>query len=744
MPNLKHCLISISIFIGCFTHILGYAEPQVEFIRSYGGISEDHFMDIYAVSNGDYVMCGYKINGQGLYDYWVIRIDDNGNEIWSNSYNITSAYSLIETDDGNFLSAGCDADGIKAIMTDGNGELIWSGNYARGVCKAVIELKSGEYLLTGYVTIDGGKGYLAMIDANGNLLWEHIYEPEVRGEFNAMRETVGGVVLAGMNNNYHEGWLVKVSIENEGEILWERRFDDDGIMDFRSIASVADGGFVLTGLLQDNQRFGAPRTFYIMNVDDEGNQQWLDFPHNDRDHEWATTIIRAGNTGYIAAGKQRQGNGMDVGYAPAIYSTTSEGVLRWHTVFDLDSLIDIPRCVFNSVVIGEDGSILAAGDVSWSNENGTDGIVVKLEPELLEPIIFRFSPEDTVFSVLPGDTVTFMARARDQQGDELSNLWISNEDTLGADTVETIIFEELGEYLVQCQISDGEFTSAVRWHVSAEEFYIDSFSPDSLSWAVRRPREVDFSLNVRAMEGIEPRYRWIMTDRNRRENDLGDAAEVTYAFDLSGTYRLEGSAFYEDVEQSVHWQIVVNSVLYWWNPHGRQFEVNLHDQIEFNAIPFNPESDSLDFLWLVDDEIEEEVEDGIFYSFDTDGIHTVAAIVHDGAEVDTVLWSVTVVDPNSTNDNSDGLLPTEVTLYPATPNPFNNTVKLEFSLPVQGYVSLQLFDLTGRLVETLVEERLEAGGFSAVWNADMQVAGVYFYRLNAGHFQQTKKLILVK
>jgi hypothetical protein len=185
-------------------------------------------------------------------------------------------------------------------------------------------------------------------------------------------------------------------------------------------------------------------------------------------------------------------------------------------------------------------------------------------------------------------------------------------------------------------------------------------------------------------------------------------------------------------------------VLYWWNPHGRQFEVNLHDQIEFNAIPFNPESDSLDFLWLVDDEIEEEVEDGIFYSFDTVGIHTVAAIVHDGAEVDTVLWTVTVVDPNSTNDNSDGLFPSEVTLYPATPNPFNNTVKLEFSLPVQGYVSLQLFDLTGRLVETLVEERLEAGRFSAVWNADMQVAGVYFYRLNAGHFQQTKKLILVK
>ncbi|MBC8466014.1 T9SS type A sorting domain-containing protein, partial [bacterium] len=92
----------------------------------------------------------------------------------------------------------------------------------------------------------------------------------------------------------------------------------------------------------------------------------------------------------------------------------------------------------------------------------------------------------------------------------------------------------------------------------------------------------------------------------------------------------------------------------------------------------------------------------------------------------------------------DNSLPTEFALHSAYPNPFNATTTIGFSLPEQMQVSLQLFDLTGRLVETLIDDRLEAGRFDAVWNADMQAAGVYFYRLQAGDFVQTRKLMLVK
>jgi len=55
-----------------------------------------------------------------------------------------------------------------------------------------------------------------------------------------------------------------------------------------------------------------------------------------------------------------------------------------------------------------------------------------------------------------------------------------------------------------------------------------------------------------------------------------------------------------------------------------------------------------------------------------------------------------------------------------------------------------LFDLSGPLVETLADEQLSAGRFVVVWNAYLQAAGVYFYRIKAGSFQQTKILMLVK
>ena len=70
-----------------------------------------------------------------------------------------------------------------------------------------------------------------------------------------------------------------------------------------------------------------------------------------------------------------------------------------------------------------------------------------------------------------------------------------------------------------------------------------------------------------------------------------------------------------DSDGEAIWQVAVNSVLYWWRPHERQLEANVRQQIEFSVIPFNPDSDSLDYLWLIDGEDDGDVEDGIYTSF---------------------------------------------------------------------------------------------------------------------------------
>jgi len=78
------------------------------------------------------------------------------------------------------------------------------------------------------------------------------------------------------------------------------------------------------------------------------------------------------------------------------------------------------------------------------------------------------------------------------------------------------------------------------------------------------------------------------------------------------------------------------------------------------------------------------------------------------------------------------------------PNPFNPSTTISFTLPSNSLVSLKVFDILGREVATLVSEKLCAGNHLRQWNAVDLPSGVYFYRLTAGSFTDTKKFVLLK
>lgn len=78
------------------------------------------------------------------------------------------------------------------------------------------------------------------------------------------------------------------------------------------------------------------------------------------------------------------------------------------------------------------------------------------------------------------------------------------------------------------------------------------------------------------------------------------------------------------------------------------------------------------------------------------------------------------------------------------PNPFNPATKLKFQLPKSGQVKLTVFDVLGKELETLVNEELLAGTYEYEWNGISRPSGVYFYRLEASGFTETRKMVLVK
>ena len=89
-------------------------------------------------------------------------------------------------------------------------------------------------------------------------------------------------------------------------------------------------------------------------------------------------------------------------------------------------------------------------------------------------------------------------------------------------------------------------------------------------------------------------------------------------------------------------------------------------------------------------------------------------------------------------------MPSKFSLSQNYPNPFNPTTTISFVIPSRSIVSLRVFDMLGREVSTIVSEELPAGTYSRQWNAGKMSSGVYFYRLQAGSFTQTKRLVLLK
>ena len=78
------------------------------------------------------------------------------------------------------------------------------------------------------------------------------------------------------------------------------------------------------------------------------------------------------------------------------------------------------------------------------------------------------------------------------------------------------------------------------------------------------------------------------------------------------------------------------------------------------------------------------------------------------------------------------------------PNPFNPVTHISYTIPTSGQVKLTIYNVLGEKVSTLVNDVITPGTHTATWNAENMPSGVYFYRLDAGSFSQTNKLLLIK
>ena len=126
----------------------------------------------------------------------------------------------------------------------------------------------------------------------------------------------------------------------------------------------------------------------------------------------------------------------------------------------------------------------------------------------------------------------------------------------------------------------------------------------------------------------------------------------------------------------------------------------------------------------------------------SDGGHIIAG--HIIATADKDVWLIKLASTAVGTEEELDILPEKYALSQNYPNPFNPETVIKYSIPKAENVSLVVYNLIGEKVAILINERKPAGSFTVDWDASNMASGIYYYRLQAGDFVQTRKMVLLK
>ena len=248
------------------------AEGNKQWDKRFGGTSEDDVAAIQQTADGGYLIGGTSGSGangdktqgsQGGYDYWVIRVDASGNTLWDRRFGGNRddiMMDMCKTTDGGFVLAGYSESGISGDKTQDN------RNPGEG---------TADY-------------WVVKIDSVGNKVWDKRFGGGLDDYLNSIRATNdGGYILGGTsqsdsgfdkthhNFSYNDIWLVK--IDSVGSKLWDWDFGGTVGNEFDMLQQTKDHGFILAGAsgagITGNKTVEGGG-YYIVKTDSLGNKKW--------------------------------------------------------------------------------------------------------------------------------------------------------------------------------------------------------------------------------------------------------------------------------------------------------------------------------------------------------------------------------------------------------------------------------------------------------------------------------------
>ncbi|MFX1342983.1 MAG: hypothetical protein ACFFAL_09865 [Promethearchaeota archaeon] len=221
-------------------------------------------------NDGGFAIAGFAGDvwgGSG--DFWLVRTDIDGNQIWNHTYSGYNGYqlALIEETGSGFLifsranrgssSIYVENHDVFLLCTDATGNLLWSRTYDSGHHDYGVRIfpdNTGGYLLVclaGY-TPSRTNLWQIRISSTGDILWEHVTEPIVGSPFDILKCYDDGFIILGHYSPtqwWHHINLLLIRTDTLGNILWQREYGFDGVGDFgSSILQLGDGSFLIAAV----------------------------------------------------------------------------------------------------------------------------------------------------------------------------------------------------------------------------------------------------------------------------------------------------------------------------------------------------------------------------------------------------------------------------------------------------------------------------------------------------------------
>ncbi|MCW3999956.1 MAG: hypothetical protein NWE93_06935 [Candidatus Bathyarchaeota archaeon] len=375
---------------------------SVVWSNTFGGAGDEWAFSVIETSDGGYALAGYtNSSGEGNADAWLIKTDESGNRLWAKTYGGAGddwASCIVEASDGGYVMAGStNASGNKGydfwlIKTDSDGKQLWSrtfGGTHNDYASCVVLTLDGGYAIAGITNSFGDGGYslagfrdvfivgnadvwLVKTDASGKQQWNRTYGgANDDGAFSLAAADDGGYVLAGNTYSFSGGnntdfWLLKT--DALGNMLWNRTFggakDDFGYC----VLQTSEGGYAFAGIT--NSSGCGYEDVWLIKTDDSGNLLW-NRTYGGALNDESYCAIQTPDGGYALAGSTYA---FGAGYWDAwLIKTDTEGNVLWRQTY---GGVGDDQAV--SAVLTSDGSFVMSGSTTTFGDGAWDAWLLKV------------------------------------------------------------------------------------------------------------------------------------------------------------------------------------------------------------------------------------------------------------------------------------------------------------------------------------------------------------------------------